>query len=40
MRVGHSRVLTRWPANSHGTEYRLRCTLTRQVLDTRASLST
>ena len=37
---GYSRVLTIWPTRSHGTEYRLRATDTRQVLETRAGFST
>ena len=39
-RMGYSRVLTVLPAHSHGTEYRLRPTTTRQVLVTRARRST
>jgi|GEM_PF-5667607 len=40
IRLGYSRVLTRWLANSHGAEYRSRATETRQVLLTRAGFST
>ena len=39
-RFGYRRVLTRRPAHSQGTEYRLRATATRQVLLTRAEFST
>ena len=39
-RLGYSLVLTSCPAHSHGTEYLLRTTLTKQVLLTRAGFST
>jgi hypothetical protein len=39
-RCGYSRVDTLCPTSSHGTEYRLRATDTKQVLDTFADFST
>ena len=38
--IGYRGRLTIWPANSQGTEYRLRSTLTRHVLDTLPMVST